>query len=76
MSPQNDNVLVYQSRNVLGCNIDKLSKFIYNGYTYAVVVQLARTSPCQGEGRRFESGLPLKEKRNKLFLKTSAFTAG
>ena len=26
---------------------------------YAVVVQLARTSPCQGEGRRFESGLLL-----------------
>ena len=25
----------------------------------AVVVQLARTSPCQGEGRRFESGSPL-----------------
>ena len=27
----------------------------------AVVVQLARTSPCQGEGRQFKSGLPLNE---------------
>ena len=25
----------------------------------AEVAQLARASPCQGEGRRFESGLPL-----------------
>ena len=27
--------------------------------TNAVVAQLARASPCQGEGRQFESGLPL-----------------
>ncbi len=26
---------------------------------YAVIAQLARAPPCQGGGRRFESGLPL-----------------
>ena len=38
---------------------------------YAVVVQLARTSPCQGEGRRFESGLPLTKVLKSIKSKVS-----
>ena len=43
------------------------------GRSHAVVVQLARTLPCQGRGRQFESGLPLIQKNDLLvvFLLTS-----
>ncbi len=32
----------------------------------AAIVQLARTSPCQGEGRQFKSGLPLEAKNRPI----------
>ena len=31
------------------------------GRRQAVIAQLARALPCQGRGRQFESGLPLKQ---------------
>ncbi len=45
-------------------SVDNKCDYLYNRVHafIAVVVQLARTSPCQGEGRRFESGLPLRSK--------------
>ena len=40
----------------LAPDIDKIS-------VYAGIAQLARASPCQGEGREFESRFPLTTKR-------------
>lgn len=38
---------------------------------YASVVQLARTFPCQGKGRRFESGHSLHPSLTKAVLSES-----
>ncbi len=49
-------------------SLDELYTISISSSFYAGVAQLARARPCQGRGRRFESGHPLHKHHRGVFL--------